>query len=130
MYQCQYTCVHTDLMHPHLKFLAQKLILCSGFTQSLEENRYCMHKLHSVPHLQHIRATTFSKPFASSGKGLRTQLLYLIDHPGQLVTVHSLGRFRGLLVRQRDVANGWTHAKLHHLTIRHLGHLVKVILGS
>ena len=86
-----------------------------------------------MPHLQYISATTFSKPFASFGKGeqnLRTQLLYLIDHSGQLVAVHSLGRFRGLLVRQRDVANGWTHAKLHHLTIRHLGHLVKVILGS
>ena len=69
MYQCQYTCVHTDLMHPHLKFLAQKLILCSGFTQSLEENRYCMHKLHSVPICSIYVRPPLSNHFASFGKG-------------------------------------------------------------
>ena len=50
--------------------------------------------------------------------------VYLIDHSGQLVTVHPPGWFGGSVARQGDVTNGGTHAKLNHLTIGHLRHLI------
>ena len=56
--------------------------------------------------------------------------MYLIDHPGQLITVHSPGRLSRSLVREGDVANGRTHAVLYHLTIGHLCHFIKIILRT